>query len=179
MTAMPKGIYKRKPLAERDPKTAARIRENLAKGRAPAVREAVADKLRENAADPAWRVKIGEATRAAMHRPEVRVRHLMGLAGQPVNFRGGNGQAPVEAVRRLAERLEPLGFIREYPIKTKGHGTGLAAPRAYKADFAHPGRKVLVEVDGPSHRPLARRALDEKKSAVLRALGWVVARVKH
>jgi hypothetical protein len=126
-----------------------------------------------------WSKRVSEKTRQAMHRPDVRQRHLMGLLGQPSHFKGGNGQAPVEKVMEIAERLEPLGFIREFPIKTKGHNTEWKAPSNYKADFAHPMRKVVVEVDGPSHRCLAKRLQDEKKTAVLKALGWIVARVKH
>lgn len=180
---MPKGIYRHKPLAERDPVVAERIRECLEAGRTPEVRKQVAKLLKTNAADPEWRAMVSSQTQVAMRSPAIRRRHLAGLkqARQKhgVNFRGGNGSPPVPKVIELALKLKPLGFIMEFPIKTKGHGTGLNAATAYKVDFGHPIRKVAVEVDGPIHRSKANQAKDKKKTAVLNALGWTVARVKH
>jgi hypothetical protein len=174
---MPKGVYHHKRLSDRDPEVAAKIRACLALGRMKPARE----KARESfpALSPEWRQRVSDATRQALHRPDVRQKHLAGLAGQPVNFKGGNGQHPVPKVVELAAKLEPAGFIREYVVRTNGHGLPVNCPNHYKVDFGHPQRRIAVEVDGPSHRPMARRALDQKKTAVLRELGWRVVRVRH
>lgn len=176
---MPKGVYPHKRLKDRDPKVAEQIRRCLEIGRTPPVRQVVKAKLKAIAKDPKWRAKVGDATLKAMHRPEVRRRHLEAMKDQPVNFKHGNGQVPAPEILDLARKLEPLGFIRELPIKTRGHGTGLSAPTCYKVDFGNPRRKIAVEVDGASHRGRKREAEDRKKTQVLNALGWSVARVKH
>lgn len=170
---MPSGIYLRTEKAKSAQMSGLKL------GRTKAVRERVRLALKLNAANPEWRKRVSEATKAAMHRPDVRQRHLMGLAGNLVNFKGGNGQPPVAKVLELSKKLEPMGFIRELAIPTRNHKTGHKPPPSYKVDFGHPARKVAVEVDGQSHHGLAKRALDEKKTEVLEALGWTVARVKH
>ena len=174
---MPKGVY---------PRTANQLqaaKANLAKGRSPEVRAKANSTLKENAKNEAFIVKVSEATKAAMHRPEVREKHLAGLrrsqSEHGLNFKGGNGLAPVPIVEAAALRLLPLGFIRELAIPTRGHGTEHKPPDLYKADFGHPLRRIAIEYDGPSHRPLMRRREDAKKNAVLRALGWRVFRIKH
>lgn len=176
---MPKGVYQHKKMCERSPEVQETMRRCLQVGRSQPVRDAVRVKLKQNAQSMEWREKVGQATKAALWRPDVRAKHLASMVGLEVNFKGGNGQEPVPKVKELAERLKPLGFVLEYPIKTKGHGTGLRVPTCYKVDFGHPSRKVAVEVDGISHRRMEQRRKDVKKSLVLRALGWVVARVKH
>ncbi len=163
---MPTGIYKRTP------EQLAVMRANFAKGREPSVRAKVAALNHSRAVDhPEWCLKVSEATKAAMQRPEVRIKHL--------NFKGGNGQKPVQIVATLTPLLMAQGFKAEYPIKTAGHGTGLRAATCYKVDMGNPKTKEAIEFDGPCHRPLARRALDVKKTAVLEALGWKVTRIKH
>lgn len=171
---MPRGVY---------PRTANQLRAaaaNLAKGREPAAREKATEKLREIARDPNWRDRVSEATTAAMHRPEVREKHLVGLAAQSgYNFKSGNGQALTLTVRGWEALLIPLGYCREYAIATAGHGTEHRPPTSYKADFAHPETKTVVELDGPSHRNRKQQVLDRKKDEVLIALGWTVTRVRH
>ncbi len=170
---MPRGVY---------PRTAAQLAaagQNLAKGHLPEVRAKANAAMRSLAKDPAWIQRVSAATATAMRRPEVRERHLRGLANAPVNFAGGNGQPLTAAVIEAARILEPLGFLREYTIPTRGHATKHLAPSAYKADFANPQTRVVVELDGPSHRPLATRATDAKKTEVLESLGWRVIRVRH
>lgn len=170
---VPRGIY---------PRTTNQLqaaKRNLALGRSPEARRKAQERLAQIATDPEWRAKVSRSTCAAMRSPEVRARHLAGLANQPANFRGGNGQEPVPIVKLVGSILSPLGFVPEYPIKTKGHQTGLNTPRHYKADFANPETRVVVEIDGPSHRPLERKALDSKKTAVLESLGWRVVRIEH
>ena len=169
---MPSGVY------PRTPNQLLAAKANLAKGRAPAARAKAAVTLK-SLVTPAWRAKVSKATRKAMRQPAIRKRHLTALAGRPVNFRGGNGQPPLPLTLRIAELLAPLGFIAEFPIKTAGHGTGHKAPTSYKVDFGHQGLCIAVELDGPSHRPRAQQMLDNKKTEVLRALGWEVLRLQH
>jgi very-short-patch-repair endonuclease len=75
--------------------------------------------------------------------------------------------------------LAPLGFRREVAIRTAGHKTGLVCPHNYKADFAHPTRRIVVELDGPSHNNRKRQLEDLRKTTILESLGWRVFRIKH
>ena len=178
---MPKGVYHHKKIHERSLEVQQTMRACLNMGRQKKVRDKAAATMRLVVKSPEWICRVSEATKAAMHRPEVRERHLKGLAylQKRNNFKFGNGQIPGPKVLELAKRLEPLGFKQEYPIRTKGHGLPVKTPPSYKVDFGHPIRKVAVEVDGPSHHGLLAKAMDEKKTAVLKALGWIVARIKH
>jgi hypothetical protein len=174
---MPTGVYTRtKDVLER-------ARANLAKGHSRASREKANAALRTRAQDPKWRERVSEGTKRAMHEPATRVKHLAGLAAaiekHGVGFKGGNGQRPVAIVESITPGLEAQGYIREFAIRTAGHGTGLRTPTNYKVDFGNPKTKQAIEFDGPAHRPLRKRALDLKKDTVLKALGWTVTRFKH
>ena|ERR1700691_4260656 len=69
---------------------------------------------------------------------------------------------PTEAEARLLPHLAPLHFIHQYFVC------------GYIADFAHVGKRVIVELDGGSH--LNRKAYDEYRDAVLRQDSWIVLR---
>lgn len=171
---MPKGVYPRTKN-----QLAASVA-NLAKGREPDARRRARLTLSKIAADPVWRLKVSDVTKARMRDPDVRARHLAGLAKREgLNFRGGNGQPPTKPVLQAEAILEPLGFKREVPIRTAGHGTGLRCPRNYKADFAHQTRRMVVELDGASHHGRSKQLEDTRKTTVLTALGWRVIRIKH
>jgi hypothetical protein len=172
---MPSGVYVRKPSQKRDEA----IARNFAKGRAPEVRAAVNETLRRVTWTDEKRKEVSERTKEIMHRPDVREKHLRALEGRPVNFRGGNGQPLLEVVRVAAQILEPKGFIRECPIKTKYQKTQHKVPSCYKVDFGHPGRKLAIELDGTTHSPMKQKELDKKKMEVLESLGWTVVRIKH
>jgi hypothetical protein len=172
---MPRGVYKKSP------EHIAKLQKGLEAGRSPKARAKAAVTLKKIAANPEWRAKVSQAVKVAMHRPEVRERHLAKLPkkGQS-NFRGGNGQEPTELQKFAAAILEPLGFKREYPIKTNGHGTNHNnVALAYKADFAHPENMIVIELDIPAHNLTKQMPLDLKRDEVLTALGWQVIRVKH
>ena len=175
---MPKGVY---------PRTKNQLeasKANLAKGREAPAREKANATLKKIAENPEWREKVSQATQKAMHSPEIREKHLKGLlkARQKygVNFRGGNGQELTKIVK-LAERLfSQYGFIREYPITTKTvKHIFKNAPTAYKADFANPIQKIVIELDGVSHHPMEQKKKDRKKTKILTALGWNVIRLVH
>ena len=174
---MPTGKY------NRTPEQLATARINLAKGRGTAAREKAAQTVRQLVADPLWRQKVSENTRKAMRDPLIRQRHLEALKtvreSYGIAFRGGNGQSPTPAMRLVAAILEPLGFIREYPVKTRGHGTNETPPTSYKVDFGNPLTKTAIEMDGVCHHTRDRQELDRKKTQVLESLGWKVIRLKH
>jgi hypothetical protein len=67
-------------------------------------------------------------------------------------------------------------WIAQYAIPTKiPRGNGY--PTCYKADFADPTRKMIIEVDGESHR--SRKQMDEKRDSFLESLGWSTWRVSN
>ncbi len=57
-------------------------------------------------------------------------------------------------------------FRRQHPIPP------------YVADFACVEAKLIVEVDGPSHRVEAQAARDARRTAFLNELGWRVLRLR-
>ena len=173
---MPTGKY------YRSPEMMEQVKINLAKGRETKARKKATETIRVLVKTPEWREKVSQTTQAAMHLPHIREKHLAGLRrmrASGTNFKGGNGQTPVMIVQTIAKVLEPLGFIREFPIKTKNHQTGEKVPTCYKVDFGHPLTKRAIEVDGQSHRPKAKQLKDQKKDKVLTALGWTILRIKH
>jgi len=175
---MPTGVY------QRTPETMKKVRKSLALGRTKEARiKAVAAIKKTWEEDPAKREEVSRKTREKMHEPVTREKHLKGLAKarkkHGVTISGGNGRIPAPMVALLESVLVPAGFVREHPALTKGHGTGLSCPPSYKIDFAHPKRKIAIEIDGPAHRPLDQRIKDEKKTTILLALGWKLFRMKH
>jgi len=174
---MPSGVYKRSP------EHIAKIRKYLSLGHSPEARAKANEAMRHIGKDPEWRQRVGASTRLAMRRPDVRRRHLKALERNlkrdGVHFKGGNGQDPSDIVKWFQSILEPLGFVRECAVKTKGHSTGLSAPDCYKLDFGDPKTKVAMELDGSCHHTLTSKMKDEKKELVLEALGWKIVRVRH
>lgn len=180
---MPTGVYRRTP------EQLKAMRENLALGRLPEARKKATAKIKKIASDPEWRRKLSEAVKKAMHRPEVRKKHLVGLKRALIsyplserfnNVKGGKGREPTDISKQFREMLEPLGFVPEFTVKTKGHGTGLPRiPNYYHLDFAHDALKVAVELDGSIHQHADRKDRDERKTKVLEALGWTVWRIPH
>ncbi len=173
---MPTGVY------ERSPELKAKIKANLALGHSKKSRAKANKKLKALGKDEAWRDKVSEATKKAMHKPEVREKHLKGLKRAREihgnNFTGGNGKEPPAFVKALMPDFQARGYTPELPIKTRGHGTNHKCPTCYKVDFGHPTLKIAYEIDGPSHRR-SNRHIDQKKQEVLEALGWTVRRIKH
>lgn len=174
---MPRGVYPR----TKNQLEATKI--NLAKGRTKEVRDMVRLKLKENAKDPAWRDKVGEATKAAMWRPDVREKHLAGLEKarsiHGVNFKGGASHGPTKEESIAASVLVPLGFVPEFKVKTNGHCRELNPGGYYVIDFAHLELMIAIELDGKSHAPRKKKERDRIKTAVLESLGWTVIRIRH
>ncbi|RUV05204.1 MAG: endonuclease domain-containing protein [Mesorhizobium sp.] len=63
-----------------------------------------------------------------------------------------------------AHRLMGLAFRRQMPIA------------GYIVDFACPGRKLIVELDGSQHAQAEASAPDAARTAKLEALGWTILR---
>src|SRR6266850_1961247 len=171
---MPRGVYPRTPRQLEVAKT------NLLMGRSRTARARARATLRLNAANPKWRAMVSDLTRKAMRRPGVRRRHLAGLArarkSHGPNWKGGNGRPPLAIIKALTMLLRPAGFLPELIIKTKPHRTAHSVPTHYRADFGHPKMRVVLEIDGPSHRNLPQKRRDAVKTAVLTSLGWLVLR---
>ncbi len=85
---------------------------------------------------------------------------------------GGKGGPPTKSENAVAPVLEPLRFVREHKVVTRqSHGEALW----YSLDWAHPGRKIAVEIDGSSH--LVREEVDTRKDRWLLRNGWAVIRI--
>jgi hypothetical protein len=130
--------------------------------------------------DLSWRKKVSEGTKTALHKPEIREKHLSGMAKDRqengIRFRGGLSQEPTAFVKEMAKILLPAGFVQEYPV-SRGIGSGKGG--SYRLDFAHIEGKINIECDGPYHRSLKRKFRDEKKDLFLKSQGWKVIRVQH
>lgn len=171
---MPSGIYDRKPEHRK------KMLECLQKGREGKAREKATAKNKKNAESEEWRIKVSLATKIRMRDPFIRKKHLEGLkTARKHKMVGANGCEVTEIIKKWSNCLLPLGYIREYPIKTKGHGTNNKVPSNYKADFANIEKKIVVEIDGPDHNTTICKNRDRKKTEVLEALGWKVIRIKE
>jgi len=111
--------------------------------------------------------------RNPMHNAETRAKVAAKLRAKgwrpPVHL--GNGST-TEPQRLLACAL---GWDMEVVVNT-GEPRGGEYPQGYKVDVGNVALKIAVEVDGNSHRMLARKAEDAKKTAKLESLGWKVLR---
>lgn len=68
--------------------------------------------------------------------------------------------------------LEKYGFQRQVSFPTHR-----AKPTHFMMDFAHTARKLYVEVDGPSHRPIVNQLKDAKRDLELAEAGWLGIRI--
>ncbi len=64
-----------------------------------------------------------------------------------------------------AKRLNGVKFFRQYPVGP------------YIADFAAPGKRLIVEVDGGGHAVPSQREYDKERDAWFQAQDWRVVRV--
>ena len=186
---MPRGIYPRTPEGRANI-AAARRGTKLSETTKARVREAAI----RNAADPEWRRKVADGTRAgqAAMTPEERKswnqnKSLVRIGTHPSeetkaklaktaahSYRGGATGDAYAAV------LCPAGYTREHHF-TYGEpdvstGWGLRRPR-FQMDFAHLEAKVDIELDGIGHK--ASPEEDAARDAILRLYGWKVIRIKY
>lgn len=165
---MPSGVYIRKPgalIGKRNP--------------TPETRKKIADSIRaiaqKNAKDPAWRKRVSEGTKKRMHDPEIREKHLAGLAAarqrSPTgsSWRGGQGCEPNDLEKSYAWLLN-AGYHSNYRV-------AVSSTVWYRLDYALPEEKICFEIDGATHKHKVGQ--DAEKDAALVALGWNVIRIRH
>lgn len=130
------------------------------------------DKLRANATNPAFGLKVSKAVTEAMNRPEVKKKHLAGLRKARKTYGVNFGRDTLE--KEFSKTLIPLGYVEQFSIP-RGKGSG----NRYVLDFALVNEKIAIELDGPKHRPYKQQRYDANRDDFLRSLGWKVIRVKH
>lgn len=111
-------------------------------------------------ASAASRKKMSATLRRRGHKPVVR---------------GGNGRPMPKAQAVLLAALGQ-GFEAEHVVPTREPRKPGGYPTHYKLDIANPAARVAVEIDGGSHRAIARREADARKDQLLTALGWTMLR---
>jgi very-short-patch-repair endonuclease len=97
------------------------------------------------------------------------------LIGRTFLSRGGNGTITPQQ-KKLWELLGE-GWEMELPILTKNVKTLFKSlPPSYKVDIGNQEMKILIEIDGNSHKTKKWKFLDKRKTNVLNSLGWKVLR---
>lgn len=176
---MPRGVYPRK----RTPAQLAMWKKNFDKGRTPEVQARAIAASQETMKTEEWREKVSQATTEAMHRPEVRKKHLKGLAKaravHGVNFKGGQHQEPLDLIKPLIPLFASIGFHHEHKVVSKGHGTSEKTRGYLLVDFGNPDKRIAVEIDGPCHKTKRGKERDKRKTIVLTALGWTIVRFSN
>lgn len=113
--------------------------------------------------------------RNPMRRPEVRAQvsaTLKAIGHQP-KLRGGNGRGPTVPEETLATRLsrDVEGIAIGLTVPTGQRGP---VPTHFKLDVSHFASRVVIEVDGVSHK--GRQDQDRRKDEWLTGHGWSVLR---
>src|SRR4030042_823020 len=112
--------------------------------------------------DPECKRKAAETRRQKMENGE-----FIPYGGRPY----GNGKPPPPSEIVAMKVLKPLGFYHQFVV---GMGKGSSRPHHYKIDFAHPSKKIAIEIDGSSHR--GREESDMRKDKRLSDRGWIILR---
>lgn len=104
----------------------------------------------------------------------VKMKDTLKKIGHKPVIRGGNGTGLTfpEQVLSLATGLLPY-VVTTHMKRDSGY------PTNYKIDLADVSRMLAVEIDGPSHGLLSRRAQDQKKEIFLKSLGWTLLRFSN
>ena len=127
--------------------------------------------------DDQWRETY--AARLAAERPTNQARRERGLAQHPtqdgLTFGSQEELRVYQALRRLQNQLPQEDTIAIVPLP----GTRLRAGHTWSPDFVvlGRGRAVLIEVDGPHHRTVLRRADDGNRDLQWRRCGLSVVRL--
>jgi very-short-patch-repair endonuclease len=111
-----------------------------------------------------------------MHRGDnlERMKATLARIGHKPRVRGGNGKGATAAEKALHAALGADWTIGHVVPTRMPKDSGY--PSHYKLD---PTSMVTIEVDGPSHCALARKAQDKKKADFLFGLGWITLRVSN
>jgi very-short-patch-repair endonuclease len=98
------------------------------------------------------------------------------MSGRTFLARGGNGTLTQQQLAVTSALDLPI----EYPIvmgPVKDRFKSL--PHCYKVDIADPSRMLAIEIDGATHNTKKWKFLDQRETAVLKALGWSVLRFSN
>ncbi|MBW4677760.1 MAG: endonuclease domain-containing protein [Desmonostoc geniculatum HA4340-LM1] len=107
--------------------------------------------------------------------PATLLKMSLSMKGKTFLARGGNSKI-TEPQMKLATALLLTDYI-EYPISTSSvKHLFPSLPPCYKVDIAYPEKKLVIEVDGKTHKLKKQKFLDKRKTEVLNALGWSVLR---
>lgn len=107
-----------------------------------------------------------------MKNPLTRAKVSAAMTGRSPILRMGNGTGPTSQEAALSQAL---GWATNVVVKTK-MPMGSGYPTCYKIDVGCKEMMVGIEVDGNSHKPLARQAQDHKKELFLTSRGWLILR---
>jgi hypothetical protein len=95
------------------------------------------------------------------------IRRLRAILRDPVALAPTRSGAESDALRALLAAGWPRPVVDDFV-----HGTD------ERVDFHWPNRRLVLEIDGPSHTvSRVQRARDERRDALLRERGWLVVRL--
>lgn len=103
----------------------------------------------------------------------LKIAHEEGRAG--IWGHSGNGRIS-KYESKLYEEIKSLGFVYNYPVKTKGYDLDDVANN-YKLDFALVNKKLYIELDGIEHSYEDNMKLDIKKEKCMEYFGWKCLRI--
>jgi len=124
------------------------------------------DKYLRSKRNPFKNPSLGKKLRAA----SIKANRKNGWIG----LTGGNG-TPIPKPQRIL--ADTLGWLTEVVVPTGKRRPGI--PPCYKLDIANSILKVGIEVDGKSHLCSRRKLEDQKKTKILKSLGWTILRVTN
>lgn len=111
-----------------------------------------------------------------MSNPEIASKVRVSLQGRTFLARGGNGQLTHQQIA-LCQALGLPETAMEYVIPTRPAREYFPSlPPAYKVDIGIPDVRLVIEVDGKTHKTRKWQFLDRRKTAVLNFIGWTVLR---
>jgi hypothetical protein len=110
-----------------------------------------------------------------MFNPETLEKMREKLIGRTFLSRGGNGKITIQ--QETLHHLLGEGWVMELPILTENVKLSFKSlPPCYKVDIGNTHQKIVIEIDGKSHKTKKWKFLDKRKTEVLNSLGWKVLR---
>lgn len=118
--------------------------------------------LHDRARTPIWRSESGRATARSLTRLRKALRYA----------EGGTRSEAERVLRELLKHHGIEGFESDWPVSPVGGG-----PPAARLDFAHPGARIAIEVDGRAfHSSSEAFESDRQRQNWLVSSGWTVLR---
>jgi very-short-patch-repair endonuclease len=124
---------------------------------------------------PLWKASSERMKRNnPMWMPGVKEKMIQALKGRTFLSRGGNSKI-TKPQQLLAEALNlPMEVTIRLIGEVRKHFPSL--PKKYCVDIADVKNKLVIEVDGKSHKLKKWKFLDRRKEEILNFLGWRVIR---